>query len=235
MTCPNCAQPMTEQVLDGHLGTSVTIDLCLACQAFWFDDREHLALSPGSILKLFRLIGERAATGRPPASSTCACPRCGMRLVPVHDLQRRTRFQYQRCPLRHGRLISFFDFLREKDFIRPMSADQIAELRRNVQTVNCSNCGAPIDLTATTTCVHCGSPLSMIDMAQAGDLVSQLQQADQGKATVDPALPMRLERARREVAASFAAFEQEPAWYDDVKATDMVGAGLSAIARWLKR
>ena len=62
-------------------------------------------------------------------------------------MQRATRFSYLHCPNDHGRLTTFFDFLREKDFIRPLTAEQLQELRQNVQTVNCSNCGAPIDVT----------------------------------------------------------------------------------------
>ena len=53
MTCPNCGAAMTAQTLDGHLGTLVTIDLCVPCQMFWFDTRESLKLAPGAVLKLF--------------------------------------------------------------------------------------------------------------------------------------------------------------------------------------
>jgi hypothetical protein len=225
---------MTEQALDGHLGTPITVDVCERCQAFWFDDKESLQLSPGSTLRLFRIIGERAAGARQPFGTTCKCPRCGMRLMPVHDLQRTTRFEYQRCPAKHGRLITFFDFLREKNFIRPLSPAQVEELRRNVQTVNCSNCGAPIDLAKTSTCAHCGSPLSMLNMKQAEALVAELRQADVGKDHVDPALPLQLERARRETAAACDAFEHSPSWYDDVSSSTLLGAGLTAVLRWLK-
>ncbi len=225
---------MTEQTLAGHLGTSVTIDLCLPCQVFWFDLRESLHLTPGSTLHLFRVIGEQSKTARPPLSESCACPRCSTGLVLTHDLQRQTRFQYLRCPQRHGRLITFFDFLREKNFIRPLSASQIDELRQNVQEVHCSNCGAPIDLAKSSTCPHCGSPLSMLDLSQAEALVAELRQADHAAAHVDPALPMHLEQARREVSSAFASFDQHPTWYSDVSQTGVVGAGLQALARWLK-
>ena len=130
-----------------------------------------------------------------------------MRLFPTHDRQRNTPFQYLRCPKDHGRLITFVEFLREKDFIRPLSAQQIDELRQSVQIVNCSNCGAPIDLATSSACGHCGSPLSMLDMKQAGALVAALREADRPDRPIDPTLPLRLERARREVEASFASFE----------------------------
>ena len=106
-------------------------------------------------------------------------------------MQRTTRFEYLRCPNGHGRLTSFFNFLREKDFIRPLTPQQIAHLRENLQSVNCSNCGAPVDLSKGATCEHCRSPLSMLDMRQAETLVAQLQQADnREKQGVDPALPL---------------------------------------------
>ena len=59
MTCPGCAAEMTAITLDGHGGTSIVIDACTACQAFWFDKRESLQLAPASTLKLFSLVGEQ--------------------------------------------------------------------------------------------------------------------------------------------------------------------------------
>jgi hypothetical protein len=225
---------MASQTLDGHLLTTVVIDLCLECQVFWFDSQESLRLSPGAVLTLFRVIGERALAARPPATSRPACPRCQVRLLPTHDRQRNTPFQYLRCPKDHGRLISFIEFLREKDFIRPLSAQQIADLRQSVPIVNCSNCGAPIDLAKSSACGHCGSPLSMLDLKQAGALVAALREADHPDRPIDPTLPLRLERARREVEASFATFERGESWLGDVTRGGLVGAGLSALGRWLK-
>ena len=234
MNCPNCQSAMQAESLDGHLGTSITIDLCLPCQLFWFDTRESLKLSPGSVLKLFRIIGEHALTARTPRALKPGCPRCSTRLLLTHDQQRNTRFQYLRCPRDHGRLITFVDFLREKDFIRPLSTQQIEELRQNVQVVNCSNCGAPIDLAKTSSCAHCGSPLSMLDVNQAGALVAELRTSETAQ-PVDPTLPLQLERARREVEAAFASFEQGPGWFGVVSHGGLLNASLSSFARWLSR
>ena len=227
---------MEEQTLEGHLGRSVAIDICFSCQSFWFDARESLSLSPGSTLALFRLIGERAAKPQASRAETAKCPRCRGRLRRTSDMQRATRFEYWRCPNGHGRLTTFFDFLREKDFIRPLTAQQIAELRQHLDTINCSNCGAAVDLASGAACRHCGSALSMLDMKQAEALVARLQKAeDRSGQPVDPALPMELARARREVDAAFAGMEHGEAWFREVSATGLVGAGLSAVARWLKR
>lgn len=229
MDCPNCQNAMTTQTLDGHLGRPVEVDICGTCQAFWFDQRESLQLTPHATLQLFRVVGERAGGSRQRLSAASKCPRCQSHLVQTQDMQRNVRFQYLRCPHDHGRLTAFFDFLREKDFIRPLSAEQIETLRRNVQSVNCSNCGAPIDLVHHSSCEHCGSPLSMLDLKQAERLIAQLQQADDVHRPIDPALPLRLEQARREVEAAFEGFE-----HDRWGGSDLVGAGLGMLTRWLK-
>ncbi len=217
---------MAEHTFEARLGRSVSIDLCLSCQFFWFDQGESLQLSPASTLKLFRIIGEQGASGRRPLPPEMGCPVCRARLGLAHDRQRNTSFQYWRCPAGHGRLTSFFDFLREKDFIRPLSREQVEELRRRVEAVNCSNRGAPVELALGSTCGHCGSPLSMLDLEQAGRLVAQLQEAERPR-PVDPTLPLEMERARRNVEAAFAAFQKEEEWTLDV------GSGLAALARWL--
>jgi hypothetical protein len=226
MDCPACGAPMTGHTFEARLGRSVSIDLCLACQLLWFDQGESLQLSPASTLKLFRIIGEQAGSRRP-LPPDLACPRCHAKLALAHDRQRNTRFQYWRCAAGHGRLTSFFDFLKEKDFIRPLSREQVEELRRRVEAVNCSNCGAAVDLATGSACRHCGSPLSMLDLEQAGRLVAELREADRKDKRVDPTLPLEMERARREVETAFAAFQKEPEWTLDV------GAGLAALARWL--
>ena len=234
MTCPQCHAPMLSQTLEGHGGASVTIDVCLPCEAFWFDHLESLQLSPAATLQLFRLVGDHSHPRSAPASVPPACPRCAATLLVAHDLQRSTRFEYLRCPRGHGRFISFFNFLREKDFIRPLPAADVEALKRNVQVVNCSNCGAPIDLAKGSTCTHCGTALSMIDMKQAEALVHQLQHAEQPDRRVDPLLALRLQQARREVEQAFASFDRQPSWSDDVAYGGVVGAGVKAIAKWLK-
>jgi len=233
LSCPGCHAAMTALTLEGRLGLAVAIDLCAGCQVIWFDQGESLQLSPGATLKLFRLIGEQAGSRRGTLAEALDCPRCGGRLKPTHDRQRNTAFQYRRCEAAHGRLITFFDFLREKDFLRPLSKQQLEELKSHVQAVNCSNCGAPVDLARGSACPHCGSPLSMLDLKQAGALVERLQRAEHVDRPVDPALPLELARARREVEAAFASFEREPGWYEGASSNGLVGAGVGALVRWL--
>ena len=225
---------MTSHTVQGQLGRPVTIDLCDPCQSIWFDPRESIQLSPGATLSLFRLIGEHIAKPHVPAGDTAKCPHCKARLRRTQDMQRATRFEYFRCPNDHGRLTAFFDFLKEKDFVRPLTPVQIAKLRESIQVVNCSNCGAPIHLAQSSECGHCGSPLSMLDMQQAEALVAQLREADRTDKPVDPTLPLALARARRETDEAFAGLPQDPLWLEAGSSLGLVGAGLSALARWLK-
>jgi DNA-directed RNA polymerase subunit RPC12/RpoP len=224
---------MTAMTLDGHGGTSVSIDVCTACQGFWFDTHESLQLAPASTLRLFSLIGEQTQARKTSLASVMHCPRCSSRLLATNDLQRNTPFQYWRCDAGHGRFIGFFDFLREKDFIRPLTPAQLQELRNNVQFVNCSNCGGSVDVAKGTTCPHCGSPLSVLDMKQAEVVVHQLQRAAEPR-PIDPALPLELARARREVDAAFGPASASPQWWNDVSAAGIVEAGVNAVLRWLK-
>jgi hypothetical protein len=235
MNCPRCASGMQEHSLDGLLGRPVVIDLCEPCQSFWFDGKESLQLSPAATLMLFRIIGERAARAQLQDSDAAKCPRCNGRLRRTRDMQRNTRFEYFKCPNEHGRLISFFEFLKEKDFIRPLSAQQITELRRNVQAVNCSNCGGTIDLATAAVCTHCGSPLSMLDMNHAEQVVEQLRRADRSGQPLDPMLPINLAMARKQTESAFAGLPDQRAWLDDVSSTGLVAAGLHLIARILNR
>jgi len=225
---------MTTMTLEGHLSAPVEIDLCAACQAFWFDKFESLKLSPGSTLKLIKLIGEHSTAGKPSLSTNLPCPRCGAHLLLTHDMTRSARFNYWRCDNGHGRFIGFFDFLREKNFIRPLSYQQIEELRQKIQTINCSNCGAPIDLMSASVCAHCGSPISMLDMNQPKDLLNQLEKAAQPR-PVDPSLPFELAAAKREVERLFGPQDIGSDWWGEASSSGLVEAGLTAVARWLKK
>lgn len=227
---------MQPQTLDGHMDRDIEIDICDPCQSIWFDNRENLQMSPGATLGMFRIIGEHVARPAPQDRDIAKCPRCKAQLRRTQDRQRNTRFEYFRCPNEHGRLTTFFDFLREKDFIKPLTALQIAELRKNVQFINCSNCGAPVDLAKRSECDHCGSPLSMLDMQQAEKVVTQLREAEAARngKTVDPWLPLALARARREAESAFAGLPGHERWDNDFSSMGLVAAGLGELMRLIK-
>jgi hypothetical protein len=225
---------MTAMTLDAHLSAPIEIDLCSQCQAFWFDKYESLKLSPASVLQLMKLIGEHTASAPSPVTSAPRCPRCASSLLPTNDMQRSTRFSYWRCNNDHGKFMRFLDFLKEKNFIRPMPAEQIEDLRKNMRTVNCSNCGAPIDLAASSACSHCGSAISILDMNQAQVTVNQLQKAAEPHA-IDPALPLELERARRDLERSLGPPAGSRDFWSSGGSSDMVQEVLNTVAKWLIR
>src|SRR5262245_46207902 len=130
---------MAQLSVDGHYGRTVVLDLCHGCGALWFDADESLGLAPGAILRLFTVIAERQKERRPPAG-TPSCPRCRRWLALTSDMQRNVRFGYWRCPGEHGRFITFTEFLREKNFVRPLHGEELARLRATVQTIHCSSC-----------------------------------------------------------------------------------------------
>ena len=66
---------MEERTLEGHHGRQVTIDVCTACQSFWFDSHESVHLAPGATLALFRLIGSQSDRRSLTHADVAHCPR----------------------------------------------------------------------------------------------------------------------------------------------------------------
>ena len=67
------------------------------------------------------------------------CPRCGAPLSLTHDVQRSTRFVYYRCEFGHGRLTAFYQFLREKNFVRNLKAREVARLRADIKQLRAND------------------------------------------------------------------------------------------------
>ena len=188
MNCPSCHQSLDGQTFEGNYGKSVSLDLCHTCHAVWFDSYENLHLSPQGILHLFRIIHEKQAERRSPLPENISCPRCQIRLVRVSDRQRNTRFHYFECGQGHGRFITFFQFLREKNFVRSLDPKEMAELKKHIVTLNCSNCGAVVDIDKASTCTYCRTPISMLDPRQIEHTLQTLQHAENKRQTVGPLL-----------------------------------------------
>ena len=224
---------MTALNVETRVGSPLQIDVCTECQSIWFDKYEDLQMAPGSTLKLMKVIGENSAKPIRPQSDALHCPRCSGTLLLTHDMAHATKFIYLRCPNEHGRFIGFMDFLREKNFIKQLTPQQIQELKQNVQTVNCANCGAAIDLGSSSVCAHCGSPISMLDMKQPQELLKELQQAAEPR-PANPTLPLDLELARRHMDLLFD--ESNPGWWKQMpSSSSLVHAGLDALTQWLTK
>jgi hypothetical protein len=230
MICPNCAKQMTDWKLAGRFGTQFTMDVCPPCQAFWFNRHEDLGLSPASTLQLMKYIGDHSTSPKPAFTDGLLCPRCGSPLTLAHDMIRNVRFVYWQCSSQHGHFISFFDFLKEKNFIRPLSPQEIQHLRETAQELHCSNCGASINLQTNSACPFCHSPITMLDLKEQQQMLTQLKEAADGNAKpIDPALPLKLAMAKADVS-DYLFIPHDSQWWDG-PSRDLVVAGLRAVAR----
>ena len=157
-----------------HGAGTVAIDLCETCQALWFDPMESPQLSPAATLDLFRTINDARPDVRGTLPRAMRCPRCDSSLALTYDLQHTTRFSYYRCARGHGRLTTFFQFLQEKNFIRPLPKADLERLKSLVKIIRCSSCGAPIDLAKSTACEFCRAPIAILDPEAASRAVREL-------------------------------------------------------------
>jgi hypothetical protein len=150
-------------------------------------------------------------------------------LLLTHDLQRNMKFSYWRCDNEDGRFITFFDFLKEKNFIHPLSPQQVDQLRQNVQIVNCSNCGAAIDLAKDSVCSYCHSPISMLDMKLPQQLLATLQRTT----APDPTAASVSMKPAFSTFGTEAPFATDHQWWRDAATYGLVQAGLNVVTGWL--
>ena len=162
----------------------IEITACAPCNLLWFDKAESIRLTPKAVLELFQYIG-KAGAARKPLATTFNCPLCTTALALTQDLQRTTRFTYWRCRNDHGQLITFHQFLREKNFIRAPSPAELAKLRATVRQIACSQCGAPVDLASDSACKHCGAAVALIDPEGVAKALRELATSASAQAPAD--------------------------------------------------
>ena len=237
MQCPSCSSPMNEERFERNVVGQVALDICYPCNAIWFDPLESTQLTPGSIIELFRQIHQHRYDGRRLFSAKSRCPVCARTLLIVNDLQRSGRFSYYRCPEGHGRLTSFIQFLREKQFIRSLTAVELSGLKAKVVQVRCSSCGAPIDLQKDTACSYCRSPISVLDPDAVEKVLQELQDKEKRRLTPDPAglgnRPVDSGRGRRPSGLSDALFWTGPTASSHGLGVDLLADSISSLARAL--
>jgi ribosomal protein L31 len=188
--CPSCSEAMERHSLARKPAGRVDLDICFGCHAIWFDQYESAALTPGAILELFRTIHAHRDAPPRPLRQNSRCPACRGPLQLTHDIQRTNRITYYRCPQAHGRLTTFVQFLREKNFVRTMTAGEIGRLAAHVTQVRCSGCGGPVDLTRDAQCAYCRSPISVLDPDAVKKALAELDQMERRRTTVDPTAAM---------------------------------------------
>ena len=216
---------MTTLDFERHDIGRVSLDFCFPCQVIWFDTMESLQLTARGVLDVFTALNEHRVPARSALPSLINCPRCHTRLELTHDLQHATHFAYFRCPFGHGRVTPFLQFLLEKNFVRPITGAELAALKAKVRQVQCSNCGAPLDLEHDTACKYCGSPISILDPDAVTNAVRALGAADQREHSID------IDR----LAEALAMHPPEGSSDHSPIVGDLVGAGIALVASMLLR
>ena len=139
------------------------MDLCFGCAGIWFDHWVSAQLAPAAVIELFKEIYAHRADARQPTANQQYCPRCHDALVLSFDLSKSGRFSYFQCHRGDGRFTPFFQFLREKQFVRSLTTTELDRVRSQVRQITCSACGAPIDLEHESQCKYCHAPVSFLD------------------------------------------------------------------------
>lgn len=186
MSCPGCGEKMQRRAFPRRPHGNVDLDLCFACHSIWFDQYESSALTPGAVIDLFGQIHDHHDQPPRPLRDGARCPGCRERLRHTHDIQRTNRISYYRCPNGHGRLTTFFQFLREKEFVRSITGPELARLKAHVKQVRCSSCGAPVDLARDPQCAYCRAPISILDPEAVRKTLAELGHAEARRHRVDP-------------------------------------------------
>jgi hypothetical protein len=228
---------MREAAFDGHHGRRLVLDLCPGCNGIWFDWMESHQLTPGATLALFKEMGGAMAEANRPLGARKACPRCHVLLHRELDKQRSTTFEAFSCPSGHGRYLTFSAFLRAKNFVRDLTPAEVAELRRHVQSVKCTSCGAAVDVRERSACTFCHAPIAIIDPEQLQRTIAELQnrEAERPKPVpgktpleVDPTLPLRLATERLRAERVFADIARQDR-SGGLASVDLVDVGLSSL------
>jgi len=184
--CPSCRVRMQRRALARKPEGNVDLDLCFDCNAIWFDQYESVALTPGAVIELFRVIHEHRDQSPRPLGEVMSCPACRERLKLTHDFQRTNRISYYRCEAGHGRLTTFFQFLNEKSFVRSLTPAELERLKVTVTQVRCSSCGAPVDIGRDPQCSFCRSPVAVLDAEAVRKTLAELDAAEKKRGFVDP-------------------------------------------------
>jgi len=230
--CPGCGAIMQAEPFARAAGGTVVIDICYACRAIWLDHLESAQLAPGGTLELFKKIHQHRDDGYHALPEHMACPRCRAALKLTHDIVKTGRVSYYRCNTGHGRLTTFFHFLREKKFVRNLTSQELNSIKATIAEVRCSGCGGPVDITRDAACGYCRAPLSVLDAQAVEKALAELttRQAHgtdpaQVSAAMHQALMIEPRRAQaRERKAAGLSGSDAP-----LLTTDLVLGGISAL------
>ena len=165
---------------------TLDLDVCWTCHVIWFDHYESIALAPSGVLELFKAIDAHRSQPARVATNSTRCPDCHVALQLTHDIQKTNRITYFKCPNRHGRMSTFYQFLREKEFVRSLTNAEVHRLRAHVQQVRCSSCGGAIELAREMQCSYCHAPVSILDADAVKKTIEALERPDVSPKIADP-------------------------------------------------
>jgi Zn-finger nucleic acid-binding protein len=233
LACPSCRAPMERRDFARRPLGELALDICFECRAIWFDQYESAQLAPGSVVTLFGMINETRDKPARPLGDAMDCPRCETRLALTQDVQRTNRISYHRCPQGHGRFTTFFQFLREKEFVRSLSVGEVEQLKATVKQVRCSSCGGAVDIGRDAACPYCRAPLSLLDSEAVCKALATLGDAQRLSAKPDTA---RVAAAFDEIVAARRAATKVDDWRSQVSTlasgpllVDLVVDGISRL------
>ena len=231
LTCPGCGEGMQSLALARDPLSPLTLDACDNCQALWLDTTESQQLTPGALIEVFRAIGTSHPTARAAFPALLPCPRCTTPLSLTRDIRQTTRFTYYRCRYGHGRFTPYAQFLREKDFIRPLDPLEVPRLRASVTTVRCVSCGGPVVLDRSAVCPYCAAPVMLLDPDAVEKALAKLE-AGELRRTEDKPLTgdavIAIANVERELKRNRRKFEGE-------FGIDLIAVGLHALQAMRKR
>lgn len=233
LTCPVCRNAMQAVRLPRLPQGELTLDLCPACEAIWFDEFESAQIAPAGVLDLFHHLHAQRDPLRQAWPERLSCPRCAERMVHGLDRTKYGHFSYFRCPQKHGRLTTFAGFFMEKGFVRQLDGAEIEALARQVQTVRCSGCGAPVDIRRDHICTHCRAPIVVLDENALAKALQRLQQAAERQAHPDPLAQAEAILANERLNSQAARADRKSVLESDLG--DLLLAGIGRLWQLLRR
>jgi hypothetical protein len=227
---------MSQHRFERLLYGEVVLDLCFECQGIWFDDFESAQITPGGIVNLFKLLHEHHDDQRLPLREPLQCPRCKEKLLHGLDVAKHGgQFNYHRCPQKHGRFITFAQFMIEKGFVRQLNPAEIDELSARIGIIRCMGCGAPVDIRKDHACTHCRAAITILDPDAVEQALTRYQTAEVKRTTRDvealgDAIVMR-EREKSRLRRQKA----EPENAGIVDTIDLLSAGAEFVWHMIRR
>lgn len=210
-----------------HVDMPLEVDICWSCHLIWFDNLESVSMSPQSVIDMFARIHSHRHEPRRLVSLTGDCPVCRDKLLQSFDVSRGGKFQYRRCPNSHGRLITFVQFLREKQFIRALSPAERRTLSAQVKQIRCSSCGAGVDVEHHAACSHCGAPVAVLDELAVTKALEALEaRAVRRTSSIVEVSPRPADRP----AGATSTPSYTPAYSEPLATTELVDLVLTGVA-----